>query len=144
MLCYQKLTGVLVVWGFICSGCCSATDEDIEALQQKVAVIHNILKNHAPNPMDKSSDELHEEITANIAELWAKYDAALQVQVDHLLRQFLPYMLEVANTDLQTDCIRSLLRVVRGLRNLDSWAFQREFNDELISLIRIHIDVLVL
>lgn len=115
-----------MVWGAVCSGC-EATAEDIEALQQKVAVIHNILKNHAPNLMDKSSDELHEEITANIAELWAKYDAALQVQVDHLLRQFLPYMLEVANTDLQTDCIRSLLRVVRGLRNLDSWAFQREY-----------------
>ncbi|XP_028967097.1 nose resistant to fluoxetine protein 6-like [Galendromus occidentalis] len=99
-------------------------DAEIEALQHKVALISKILKNHVPNPMDKSDDELHEEISANIVELWNKYDAALQGQVDHLLRQFLPYMLEVANTNLELKCVRSLLRVIRGLRKLDTWAFQ--------------------
>ncbi|XP_022711817.1 nose resistant to fluoxetine protein 6-like isoform X2 [Varroa jacobsoni] len=120
---FISLAGTFVLWMGLISGL-QAMDANIEALQHKVALIHKILKNHVPNPMDKSDDELHEEITANIAELWAKYDAALQIHVDHLLRQFLPYVLEVANTDLQVDCIRSLLRVVRGLKTLDTWAFQ--------------------
>ncbi|XP_022645549.1 O-acyltransferase like protein-like isoform X4 [Varroa destructor] len=120
---FISLAGTFVLWMGLISGF-QAMDANIEALQHKVALIHKILKNHVPNPMDKSDDELHEEITANIAELWAKYDAALQIHVDHLLRQFLPYVLEVANTDLQVDCIRSLLRVVRGLKTLDTWAFQ--------------------
>lgn len=122
---FISLAGTFVFWMGLISGF-QAMDANIEALQHKVALIHKILKNHVPNPMDKSDDELHEEITANIAELWAKYDAALQIHVDHLLRQFLPYVLEVANTDLQVDCIRSLLRVVRGLKTLDTWAFQRK------------------
>lgn len=71
-----------------------------------------------------SSREFHEELEANVVELWQMYDEGLRGQVDNLLRQALPYLLEIGDVGIDIRCAQALLKIVFGLRKLDKWAFQ--------------------
>lgn len=69
-------------------------------------------------PGNLSQDE------ASVLELWQTYDKGLRGQVDNLLRQALPYLLEIGDVGIDIRCAQSLLKIVFGLRKLEKWAFQ--------------------
>ncbi|EEC09130.1 hypothetical protein IscW_ISCW006887 [Ixodes scapularis] len=68
----------------------------------------------------------NDELEASVIELWQMYDEGLRGQVDNLLRQALPYLLEIGDVGIDIRCAESLLKIVFGLRKLEKWAFQRE------------------
>lgn len=70
------------------------------------------------SPGNLSQDE------ASVLELWQTYDKGLRGQVDNLLRQALPYLLEIGDVGIDIRCAQSLLKIVFGLRKLEKWAFQ--------------------
>lgn len=61
---------------------------------------------------------------ASVLELWQTYDKGLRGQVDNLLRQALPYLLEIGDVGIDIRCAQSLLKIVFGLRKLEKWAFK--------------------
>ncbi|KAH7977460.1 hypothetical protein HPB49_001726 [Dermacentor silvarum] len=63
---------------------------------------------------------------ASVLELWQTYDKGLRGQVDNLLRQALPYLLEIGDVGIDIRCAQSLLKIVFGLRKLEKWAFKRK------------------
>ncbi|KAH9359840.1 hypothetical protein HPB48_002439 [Haemaphysalis longicornis] len=79
------------------------------------------------SPGNLSQDE------ASVLELWQTYDKGLRGQVDNLLRQALPYLLEIGDVGIDIRCAQSLLKIVFGLRKLEKWAFQRELPLQLHS-----------
>ncbi|KAK8771687.1 hypothetical protein V5799_025069 [Amblyomma americanum] len=63
---------------------------------------------------------------ASVLELWQTYDKGLRGQVDNLLRQALPYLLEIGDVGIDIRCAQSLLKIVFGLRKLEKWSFKRK------------------
>ncbi|XP_075736091.1 nose resistant to fluoxetine protein 6 isoform X3 [Rhipicephalus microplus] len=63
---------------------------------------------------------------ASVLELWQTYDKGLRGQVDNLLRQALPYLLEIGDVGIDIRCAQSLLKIVFGLRKLEKWAFKQK------------------
>lgn len=95
-------------------------------LEDTSAAENRSFAHHFSGGGDNASREFHDELEASVIELWQAYDEGLRGQVDNLLRQALPYLLEIGDVGIDIGCAQSLLKIVFGLRKLEKWAFQRE------------------
>ncbi|XP_064457404.1 nose resistant to fluoxetine protein 6-like [Ornithodoros turicata] len=108
----------VLVLGTWCPSCAI----DIRPVLEDTSAVGN--RTFGQRHTDNSSRESQDQLEENVVELWQMYDEGLRGQVDNLLRQALPYLLEIGDVGINIRCAQALLKIVFGLRKLDKWAFQ--------------------